>query len=454
MVLINTQENVTVDNNRLSTNVQYSRSLIGILVLAFITAIALPLINVNIIYPAYSKVLVSSIMEETGRLAEYVIPPTAKHSELTHKVLEDSGFAAAIYRMENDLGLLKIKVYSPTGLILYSTDFNEIGTHSADTQSLDNVIKEIPCGEIKQEQGMDILETCVPIMRDGTFLGVFQLVSDLSPHMQKLSRINALATYGTILACCSILVVGGILLRFEANRIRDRKQSEILKADVEQITRHDIKSPLIGALNGIEYLRKYTDINEDQKSMLNDMRTSVSTGLDLINRSLDIYKMETGEYQYEPQAVDILAIGQRVTGDLSGLATMNNVTTAITRSGQPLATEDSLVIMAEESLCYSLLANLIKNGIEASAPDQCVCIDFTESTHASIAIHNPAVVPDAIRDTFFEKYATADKATGTGLGTYSAKLMTEAMGGTISLETSVEKGTTITVTLPLLTVPE
>nr|WP_321255777.1 hypothetical protein [uncultured Pseudodesulfovibrio sp.] len=296
-----------MSNSRLSPNTRYSRPLIGLLVLAFITAIGLPFITIKIIYPAYSKILISSIMEETGRLARYVIPPAAKHSKLTHKVLEDTGFSAAVYRMENELGLLKIKIYSDTGLILYSTDFSEIGTRGKESVFFDKTLKGIPCGDLKHEKGIDahgiireidILETCVPIMRGDSFLGAFELVSDVSSHMQKLNRVNTLATYGTILACCSLFVVGSILFLLESSRIRERKKAETLKADVEQITRHDIKSPLIGALNGIEYLRHYTTLDEEQQTMLNDMRTSVSTGLDLINRSLDIYKMEIGMYQY------------------------------------------------------------------------------------------------------------------------------------------------------------
>lgn len=449
-----------MNNSRYSSNTRYSRPLIGLLVLAFITAVGLPFITVKIIYPAYSRILISTIMEETGRLAEYVIPPAAKHSKLTHAVLENTGFTAAIYRMENELGLLKIKVYSTTGLVLYSTDFNEIGTRGKGSVFFDKTLKGIPCGELKLEKGIDahgviseinILETCVPIMRGDSFLGAFELVSDVSSHMQRLNRVNALATYGTILACCSLLVVGGILLRLEFSRIRERKHAETLKADVEQITRHDIKSPLIGALNGIEYLRHYTTLDEEQQVMLNDMRTSVSTGLDLINRSLDIYKMETGMYQYAPQDVEILSILQRVVTDLSGMAATQNITIEISQFGKPLTADDYLIIQAESSLCYSLFANLIKNGVEASSANQQVTIDLIKTKVVTVTVHNPGQVPDAVKNTFFDKYATAEKTTGTGLGTYSAKLMTEAMGGTISLTTSEETGTTITVTLPCST---
>jgi len=53
-----------------------------------------------------------------------------------------------------------------------------------------------------------------------------------------------------------------------------------------------------------------------------------------------------------------------------------------------------------------------------------------------------------VREHFFDKYATAGKSGGTGLGTYSARLMAYTMGGDISFETSAEHGTTLTVRFP------
>jgi signal transduction histidine kinase len=57
------------------------------------------------------------------------------------------------------------------------------------------------------------------------------------------------------------------------------------------------------------------------------------------------------------------------------------------------------------------------------------------------------------RGRFFEKFATAEKTGGTGLGAYSAKLIAKTLGGTIGFETSEEAGTTIRVTLPVGSMP-
>jgi len=67
----------------------------------------------------------------------------------------------------------------------------------------------------------------------------------------------------------------------------------------------------------------------------------------------------------------------------------------------------------------------------------------------AIAIHNSGVIPASIRERFFQKFVTSGKQSGTGLGAYSAQLIARTLGGGITFQTSVEEGTTLTVSLPL-----
>ena len=69
-------------------------------------------------------------------------------------------------------------------------------------------------------------------------------------------------------------------------------------------------------------------------------------------------------------------------------------------------------------------------------------------------VKNHGAVPKAIRDRFFEKYVTHGKRDGTGLGTYSARLLTEAQHGSIRCEVSDTDDTTVvTVRLPKVSAP-
>jgi len=74
-----------------------------------------------------------------------------------------------------------------------------------------------------------------------------------------------------------------------------------------------------------------------------------------------------------------------------------------------------------------------------------------ENDYASILIHNNGVVPEEIRETFFNKYITAGKSGGTGLGTYSSALLAKTQKGKIFMKSSSEDGTTLIVKLNKIT---
>src|SRR6185295_20378975 len=100
----------------------------------------------------------------------------------------------------------------------------------------------------------------------------------------------------------------------------------------------------------------------------------------------------------------------------------------------------------EELLCYSMLGNLVKNAIEASPEggevtlsiDEDASIIHSDGTQGAllVAVHNVGEIPDAVKANFFEKYRTAGKTGGTGLGTYSARLMARTQGGDIGVASS------------------
>ncbi|MBX9913945.1 MAG: ATP-binding protein [Pseudomonadaceae bacterium] len=78
-----------------------------------------------------------------------------------------------------------------------------------------------------------------------------------------------------------------------------------------------------------------------------------------------------------------------------------------------------------------------------------ICLFQDESMH--IMFTNTGAVPVEIRERFFEKFVTSGKIDGTGIGTYSAKLLTEAQGGSIKMQASdAYNRTEVTVTLPRL----
>ncbi|MBF0530114.1 MAG: response regulator [Deltaproteobacteria bacterium] len=233
-----------------------------------------------------------------------------------------------------------------------------------------------------------------------------------------------------------------------------KRQNEILKEnialreDVERITRHDIKTPINAMINVPQLLIDEGNLTPDQIEMLKMLEESSYRILDYINNSLDLYKMETKQYKLNPVPVDVLKILKQIHGETREIIRRNNLRLSILIDGAPVSNNDQFVITGEEMLCYSMLANLIKNAVEASPKGEQVIISLKRAAMPVITINNQGSIPPKVRDRFFEKYATSGKKDGTGLGTYSAKLIAESLGGKIKADSSEDTGVTVTVVLP------
>ncbi|NDV23283.1 GAF domain-containing protein [Desulfovibrio sp. JC022] len=233
--------------------------------------------------------------------------------------------------------------------------------------------------------------------------------------------------------------------------ISEQKKLADLKEDVDRIMRHDLKGPLNGiiGLPDILLMDDEGNLTESQREILEYIQASGYKLLNMINLSLDLYKMETGAYEYHPAVADVYALARSVLKDLFELINYKKLVVREQFGGKGVEKGFSFNIRCDEFLTYSLLSNLLKNAVEASPAESVITLDVNDDLgDILIKIHNMGVVPEDIRDTFFEKYVTAHKSGGTGLGTYSAKLIAETMGGSVSFESSDVKGTSIFIKLP------
>lgn len=223
--------------------------------------------------------------------------------------------------------------------------------------------------------------------------------------------------------------------------------AERLKDDVEQIMRHDMKGPLSGIIGLAQGLADAANLTEAQREELRVVEETAFQMLDMINLSNELYKIETDRFVLRPQAIAIPKITRRVTELVRKAFSVKDLTIEVVT---PLGVADEeLVAIGDPMLCYSLFQNLLKNACEAAPEGTTVTVAIHAGSQMHISVENHGVVPMAIRETFFEKFATAGKQGGTGLGTYSAKLLTEAQNGTIAMETSDQTNLTrVSVTLP------
>lgn len=223
-----------------------------------------------------------------------------------------------------------------------------------------------------------------------------------------------------------------------------------LREDVERMTRHDLKAPL-GPI--IQYpkliLQKDQGISPDTARKLSIISSAGTTMLNMINSTLDMHRLEQGVYVLRPRPCNLLDLLDSAKADLQPLLDQKQARFTLSVMGRNREIGDAICIHGEDLLCYSLFVNLLKNAVEASPPGGEVGVDVVDAgSMVFIYIENQGAVPPEIRGRFFDKYATAGKAGGTGLGAYIAKLIVQVHGGKIDLDTSQPDRTSLLIQLP------
>ncbi|MBF0620368.1 MAG: hybrid sensor histidine kinase/response regulator [Magnetococcales bacterium] len=224
---------------------------------------------------------------------------------------------------------------------------------------------------------------------------------------------------------------------------QELKEAALLREEVERISRHDLKGPLSAVIGLPQLLACEENLTEEQQEWVAQIEHAGYRMLDMINHSLDLYRMETGQYPYQPSMIEMDKVIQHVVSELGSLASSLSATVQLIDNR-----DQQRAVPGEELLCYTLFANLIKNAIEASENSAVTIQLDDQDSWLSIRIHNNQMVPIEIQKRFFEKYATSGKNRGTGLGTYSAQLITETQAGKLFMETSKKEGTIVTILLP------
>lgn len=221
-----------------------------------------------------------------------------------------------------------------------------------------------------------------------------------------------------------------------------------LREDVEHITRHDLKGPLAGVIGLIQALADDESTSPGkQKEQLRLIEETALQVLDMINLSSELFKIETGRFKLDAKPVKIGDILRRIVG-ISGTSFAGKNLSVTMEAGVPDGKEMPQAL-GDAMLCYSLFQNLVKNACEAAPEGSKVSVTLDDQDPLRIVIENRGAVPEEIRGRFFDKFVTHGKIGGTGLGTYSAKLLAEAQAGQIMLDVSDEgDATSITVVLP------
>jgi len=205
--------------------VHKEKAIKAILIAALVAAIVLPLYNIFFIYPSFKRQLVQNIEDDAVRVAAHLssmFTQTAtelRKENLPHELIHMTE------ALKRDFKLMKLKVFSELGEVIYSTDPKDIGNINkykyfheivAKGKVHSVVVKKGTLSLEGQKVTADVAETYVPIMRDGKFIGAFEIYYDITTRKQRFDAL--IKDYSCILFFVGIISIALIIFLFKANK--------------------------------------------------------------------------------------------------------------------------------------------------------------------------------------------------------------------------------------------
>jgi signal transduction histidine kinase len=248
--------------------------------------------------------------------------------------------------------------------------------------------------------------------------------------------------------------------RFEDFRLRneiDVKNKELaemdrLRSQFFANVSHELRTPLTLIIAPIEdILRRGHQLSDEVAETMEIARQNALRLLKLINDLLEMIRLEDKGIELRRETMDLGSFAMGVADSIQYLVDAKGLQLAKCPSGRPLP------IFADPSRMEKIILNLITNAIKFT-PKGGVITVRTESdeAHALIEIEDNGIgIPESEMKNLFSRFHQVDgsstrKYQGIGIGLALVKELVEEHSGTIQCRSSLGRGTTMSVRLPML----
>ena len=226
-----------------------------------------------------------------------------------------------------------------------------------------------------------------------------------------------------------------------------QRENERLRDDFIATLTHDLRTPLLAAISGLEFILNGTlgETNEKQKELLSAMKKSNEDMLGLTNALLEVYRYEAGKIFLCKTRFSINELVRECAKELDVLFKQNN-------SSFELDFDCDIEINADKNEIRRVILNLLGNAIKHGGENIKVKVSLKKDLKdfiLSVEDNGGGLSEDDQKKLFkrFSQGTSKKRSCSTGLGLYLSRRIVEAHNGTIWVESELNKGSKFTFRL-------
>lgn len=238
-----------------------------------------------------------------------------------------------------------------------------------------------------------------------------------------------------------------------SEQTRQAREANRQKTEFLANMSHEVRTPLNCIIGFVELLYdgKLGPLTSDQREYLASVLDNSRHLLDLLNRVLDLSKVEAGSMEFSPEPIDLDALLPEIADNFQSFALRAGVRLEVEVEPQVRSVVTDLARLKQ------VLYNYVSNAIKFSPDGGPVCVRVLPEGDRFFRIE----VQDSgigIRDEDIPKLfiefqqldsTTAKRFAGTGLGLALTRRIAESQGGFVGVKSVPQKGSTFYAVLPI-----
>jgi len=321
---------------------------------------------------------------------------------------------------------------------------------------------------VATREGMKAMDSVRTIMSQFAHIET-QSLDTFNVELQKKSRIENTVQFTafTLIGVTSVLALIRLvqerrkskeLLQHleEANsdleqKVTERTQKLVIASEAKNhflgVATHDLKSPTSSMLGIINIMKYEPDLSPSTIEYLKLMEDTCHKMHHLITDLLDLNRIESGAMIVNKEVVNLGRVFERLRKEFEHQAQKKKIQLII-ESGDISVTTDAEIL-------YRILENLISNAIKFSDANKAVRVNMTKAHNGvelRVVDEGPGIHPEELPLLFGKFQRLSNRPTGgestSGLGLSIVKELSTAIGSTISVTSTIGKGTAFLIEIP------